>query len=144
MKILLAIIPLTVILISNGQTGTNLEKKHTLKKDSITKIYLSSYCGPLDTCIKSAYRDYLLNASMTENLINKLNESRLPDTCTFHEYSTEYQLFVHLNNSTYRYFQIVGDFVIEKGGQCYNIHDSVYFKNLWTELDDKWIELNNN
>ena len=93
MKNLSALILLVIVLISCGQTETKSEEnKLTINKETVNQIYISGYCGPLDTCIKSTYRLYLLTDTMTENLIDKINKSISKDPCNFDEDYFEYLL----------------------------------------------------
>ena len=145
MKNLSALILLVIILISCGQTETKSEEnKLTINKETVNQIYITGYCGPLDTCIKSTYRLYLLDDTMAENLIDKLNNSISKDPCNFAEYSSEYVLYIHLKDGTKKDFKIIGQSIKEDNDRCFDIHDTDYFEKIWSVLDNKWIELNKN
>ena len=145
MKNLSALILLVIILISCGQTETKSEEnKLTINKETVNQIYISGYCDPLDTCIKSTYRLYLLNDTMAENLIDKLNNSISKDPCNFAEYSSEYVLYIHLKDGTKKDFKIIGQSIKVDNDRCFDIHDTDYFEKIWSILDNKWIELNKN
>jgi hypothetical protein len=143
MKNLSTLFLLFIVLTSCGHIETRSEESNlTINLDSVNQIYISGYCGVLDTCEKSVYRPYLLNETMKENIIEKLNKSISKDPCNFEEYSTEYRLNVYFNNETSRGFKMFGGLIKEGDNQCFEINDADYFENLWVELDDKWNELN--
>ena len=142
MKNLSTLILLVIVLISYGQTETKSEEnKLTINKETVNQIYIAGYCSPMDSCRGTSY---LLNDTMAENLIDKLNNSISKDPCNFAEYSSEYVLYIHLKDGTKKDFKIIGQSIKEDNDRCFDIHDTDYFEKTWSVLDNKWIELNKN
>lgn len=99
--------------------------------ESVNQIYIAAKCSPVDSCRSTLY---LLNDTMTEDLIDRLNKSASKTPCSN---NTEYLLSINLKNGSQRYFEINGSSIKENSDRCFDIIDSVYFKNLWIELDNK-------
>ena len=72
-----------------------------------------------------------LNDSMIEDLIDRLNKSNSIGKCKFYNL---YWLNIYYTDGTIRTFRINGSSIKENNDWCFNIKDSDYMVNLWTEL----------
>lgn len=139
----LAFLLLVIVLTTCGQQKPNyLENELTINREDVNQVFISGYCAPLDTCIKSTYRLYLLDDTMTGNLIRKLNKSTSKDPSGYNVYSSAYQLYIDLRDGTTRNFNMLEESIMEDNEGCFEIDDPNYFKNLWSTLDKAWMEMN--
>ena len=132
MRNISALIILVVIITSFGKIKTISEGyKLKINKELVDSIEITNNCSPCDSC---RFVTYKLNESMTNNLIDRLNESNSKDSC---KYTVLYWLEIHFNNGTYRTFRVNGALIKEKDNLCFDIKDSKWFEELYKELSNE-------